>query len=100
MILTLDGYQVSNASNGREAMQLLDQHVFDLIVLDLVMPVMDGLCFMHWLRQEKASDIPVLILSGVVREGMAEELKASGASEVLCKPVDTPAFLDQVHRLL
>jgi DNA-binding response OmpR family regulator len=100
MTLELDGHQVTVASNGREAMRLIDQHAFELIVLDLVMPVMDGVCFIRWLREEKASTIPVLIMSGVARDGMVEELKNSGASDVVCKPIDTATFLAQVHRLL
>ena len=100
MTLELDGHQVTVASNGREAMRLIDELAFDLIVLDLVMPVMDGVCFIRWLRDERASTTPVLIMSGVARDGMIDELKKSGASDVVCKPIDTAAFLAQVHRLL
>jgi CheY-like chemotaxis protein len=100
MSLELNGQRVIVASNGAEAMPLVDAQAPDLIILDLVMPVMDGVCFIRWLRQEQASDVPVLIMTGVDRPGMAEEMKSSGATEVVCKPIDVPTFLATVNQLL
>ncbi|UCE76857.1 MAG: response regulator [Gammaproteobacteria bacterium] len=98
--LELNGQQVLVASNGSEAMSLVDAQAPDLIILDLVMPVMDGVCFIRWLRQERASAVPVLIMTGVARPGMVEELKSSGATEVVRKPIDVTTFLDKVNQLL
>ena len=100
MSLELDGYGVVVAEDGKKAVTLVEQGNFDLIVLDLVMPLMDGVCFIRWLRQEQHSETPVLIMSGAVRDGMDDELRSNGATDVLRKPVDLDTLLRKVSELL
>jgi DNA-binding response OmpR family regulator len=100
MSLELDGYEVVVAADGKKAVTLFEQGNFDLIVLDLVMPLMDGVCFIRWLRQEQHSETPVLIMSGAVRDGMDDELRSNGATDVLRKPVNLETLLQQVNGLL
>ena len=100
MSLELDGYGVVVAEDGKKAVTLVEQGNFDLIVLDLVMPLMDGVCFIRWLRQEQHSETPVLIMSGAVRDGMDDELRSNGATDVLRKPVNLETLLQQVNGLL
>jgi CheY-like chemotaxis protein len=94
------GYEVVVATDGKQAMELVEKDEFDLIVLDLVMPLMDGVCFIRWLREENNNNAPVLIMSGAAGGGMADELKSNGATDVLHKPVDLETLLQQVNRLL
>jgi len=100
MSLEVEGHDTVIAENGKRAVTLVDQQKFDLIILDLVMPLMDGICFIRWLRQEKHSETPVLIMSGAVRDGMDDELRSNGATDVLRKPVDLETLLQQVNKLL
>lgn len=100
MILQHGGCNVSTAENGSVAQQVLaDNDPFDLIVLDLMMPVLDGMGFLDWLRGERASDVPVLVMSGMEQEGIADELRAMGASAVLFKPVKVPELLQTIQAL-
>ena len=100
MSLEAEGYEVMVAADGKEAVTLVEQRNFDLIILDLVMPLMDGICFIRWLRQEQHSETPVLIMSGAVRDGMDDELRSNGATDVLRKPVDLDTLLRKVSELL
>ena len=100
MSLEVEGHEVTVASDGRLAIAEITATPFDLIILDLVMPVMDGVCFIRWLRKEKGDETPVLIMSGAVKGGMVEQLKSSGATEVVCKPIDITTFLRRVNDLL
>ena len=57
-----DNYNISTASDGSEALKMLDEHIPDLIILDLIMPVMDGFEFLEKLRHEKKHpEIPVIV---------------------------------------
>lgn len=100
MSLEIEGHVVTAASNGKLAMAEIEASPYDLIILDLIMPVMDGVCFIRWLRKEKGNDVPVLIMSGAAREDILEELKSNGATEVVRKPIDITTLLGQVNDLL
>lgn len=63
------GYDTITATNGAEALELLKQHRPDLIITDIVMPVMNGLSFLHSLRQDpRTKDIPAMVLSEVTQK--------------------------------
>lgn len=100
MSLELGGFEVVVAADGKHAMNEIEAGTFDLIILDLMMPVMDGVCFVRWLRGEKQDATPVLVMSGAVQQGMVEELKSIGVTAVVSKPIDIRGFLLQVNRLL
>lgn len=96
--LMLEGYDVRRARHGREALEILRGWLPQLILLDLMMPVMDGWAFRAAQRQlgGDASDVPVIVLSGA-REARAraEEL---GAVEALSKPFDLGHVIAAVER--
>jgi CheY-like chemotaxis protein len=98
-ILQEEGYDVAAASNGKEALDKLESGpVPKLILLDLMMPVMDGWLFRaeQQKRDRSIADIPVVVLSadGNVRQ-QAVNLKANGH---LRKPVGIDALLETVER--
>jgi two-component system, NtrC family, response regulator GlrR len=67
------GYHVTSASSGREALQLLDQHQFDLIVTDYRMPGMDGVALIGELRARDFQN-PIVLLSGFLNHlGLTEQ---------------------------
>ena len=100
MVLAGNGYELLLAENGSEAQTLVQQNDVGLILLDLMMPVMDGKQFLHWLREEYGAPIPVLVLSAMIRPGMENELEALGATAVMTKPISADRLVVEVERLL
>ena len=98
-MLQADGYQAQVAQNGCEALDLLDQWQPDLILLDLMMPVMDGWTFrQRQLTLRDAAAIPVVVLSAAhdaPRQGAALQ-----AAAVVAKPFEVNELLDTVGRLV
>lgn len=102
LLLSLGGYFICKAGDGQQAMAAVEasQTQFDLIVLDLMMPVMDGRQFLYWLRKEKRSTVSVLVMSAIRTATIRDELILIGASEVINKPITADTFVEQVERLL
>lgn len=84
------GHRVSCARNGLEALALVDQHDFDLVVCDCAMPVMDGYTFARTLRQrdDEAAGLPILGYTAGAHEAEIQRARAAGMNEVLIKPVN------------
>ncbi len=98
-ILQEFGYQVVSASSGREALHLVEQQQFDLIVTDYRMPGMDGVVLITTLRQRDFTN-PVILLSGFLSHlGLNE--KTSGADLLIQKSAnETDQLVRGVKRLL
>lgn len=93
LILKLDGYQIHTAPGGQEAITLLGTLVPDVILLDVMMPGMDGYQVCQWVRSNPATaNVPVVMLSGKADpESVAHGMEV-GADEYLAKPI-TPSNL-------
>lgn len=78
------GFDVFLAANGKEAVELSNSNDFDLIILDVMMPVMDGLLACKQIR--KTSNIPVLFLSALGEEHDFLNGYSSGADDYIVKP--------------
>jgi two-component system, chemotaxis family, chemotaxis protein CheY len=93
-ILDGEGYRVVRARNGLEALQQLDGERPAIILLDLMMPVMDGLAFAQALRARRLDqEIPIVVISA---DGNPQKAAAVGARGYLAKPFDIDALLAQV----
>lgn len=92
--LARHGYIVATASNGREALEALGRQPFDMVLLDVIMPEMDGV---ETLRRIKANDrlrdVPVVMLSSLDEVDSAVHCIEMGADEYLSKPVN-PSLLE------
>ena len=99
-VLRDDGYEVSEACNGAEALNAVRERRPDLIVLDLMMPVMDGWAFVEECRREPGcDDVPILVTSAshdLTRT--AERLRSFGVRTCLAKPFDVEGLLALVER--
>ncbi len=96
-----DKYRVSTASEGEEALRILEEAVPDLIISDVMMPGMNGLEFVNSLRkQEKFQHLPVLFLSAKDQETDMETGLSTGADLYLTKPVKTSLLLSQIEAVL
>ena len=96
--LLLSGrYTVVLAANGREAMDRVDKESFDLILLDLVMPLMDGSAVMRALRL-RPSIPPVLLMSG--SNDLVERASELGVDTFMPKPLEIGALQERIAGLL
>lgn len=96
------GYEVAAATNGEDALDILREGKFDLILLDLVMPVMDGYEFYRIIKGDDGlKGIPVIVLSASAQKSTIEdtckELKVEG---YLLKPFDAEELLCTVRKIL
>lgn len=89
-----DGYEVVPARNGEDALSVCERWRPDVIILDLMMPVMDGWTFAKRLRE--TDDIPIVVLSAA--NDLARHAKAVGATDVVGKPFDLDQLLPKVAR--
>lgn len=89
--LTADGYQVLAAENGEEGLRIAEQELPDLVVLDIMMPKMDGYAVLEKIRaNEKLSLIPILIYSNLTQEEEIARAKKMGATEFITKANVSP----------
>ncbi|MBN1164338.1 MAG: response regulator [Candidatus Krumholzibacteriota bacterium] len=94
------GYEVVTAFDGQEALDLVEREGFDLIILDLMLPLVDGYKVCNILKKDKRfSAIPVIILSARDFEGMdiEEEIEAE---LLMSKPFNTGNLLVEISQLL
>ena len=97
--LELEGYTVSSAFNGREAIQLLHQVAADLVILDIMLPEVDGYSIIEHLRLNNIQT-PILVLSAKnTSENRVHGLKL-GADDYLTKPFNLEELLLRVGKLL
>jgi len=98
-LLGIEGYDVILASNGQEALAKLEEVTPGLILLDLMMPRMNGYEFLQELeRRGLRSAFPVLIILIVTADATAKQkAEQLGAESYVAKPFDVTKFLDKVH---
>ena len=95
------GFHVITAQNGRDALKLAKRELPQLIILDVVMPGMDGWTVLKSIQEsEVTSTIPVLMLSGNAELVIKEESFNSGAQALLVKPINPEQLIMVVRRLL
>lgn len=92
LTLELEGFEVDTAADGDEGLALVRQKPFDLILLDLVMPRMDGIKFLRLLNEGNAKRPPVMIVSSATGTELTEQHRAMGVVDIARKPVE-PAML-------
>ena len=91
--LSRQGYQVTLANNGQQALQLIHQHSYDLILLDMIMPGLDGRQVLAQLKSDPGlSEIPVIMISAMDQENGIARCIEAGAEDYISKPVN-PVFL-------
>jgi two-component system OmpR family response regulator len=97
--LNQTAYTVDLAENGSEANSALDSAEYDLVVLDLALPKVDGLAVLGRLRDRRVR-VPVLVLSA--RDSLEDRVKGldAGADDYMTKPFDLPEFEARVRALL
>lgn len=90
--LSDDGYVAESAQNGRDALEVLDHFDADVIVLDLMMPVMDGWTFAERMKERRT--IPIVVLSAA--NDVSRHAAKLGAAGVIPKPFDLDMLLPTI----
>lgn len=95
---TLEGYEVREADSGVKALELLNSEKFDLMILDIMMPIMDGFTLLNSIPKEKR--IPTIILSA--RDDEIDKLEGfdRGIDDYLCKPFSPRELMARVKAIL
>jgi CheY-like chemotaxis protein len=96
-----EGYQVVLARNGEEALAALGASRVDLVVMDIQMPVLDGLATMRQLRQQaQFQDLPIIALTALAMPGDQQRCLQAGATEYIPKPVQLKHLIQRVRHWL
>jgi CheY-like chemotaxis protein len=98
-ILTDLGYQVDSAHDGPSALELVRRKPYDVALLDLRMPGMDGLTLYREIKRLRAGTVAILV-TAYASPATAEEALAAGTWRVVPKPVEFPALLELVDEAL
>ena len=100
-VLSTRGYRCVSASNGREALNLLDYEHVDLILTDLSMPVLDGYRTTQLIRERPAlAHVPIVAVTAYALNDENEAAMHIGCNEYLTKPFKPRQLLELVDRLL
>ena len=98
-VLEADGYTVTTAENGAEALRVLDRDYIDLVILDVMMPEMDGYAFTEALRKS-GSELPVLMVSAKQLPADRHKGFLVGTDDYITKPIDETEMLLRIRALL
>jgi CheY-like chemotaxis protein len=92
-------FEVAVANNGQEALDLVERQPFDLVLMDIQMPVMDGLEATRRIRA-RGERVPIIGLSGNARQEHVDAALAAGMQQYLVKPYSRQQVVDSICRLL
>lgn len=100
-ILTGKDWEIHTANSGQKAMDMISAGKPDLILLDLLMPGIDGHQMMHWLKSnEKLKNIPVIIISAINNALTRDIFLNKGAVDFMSKPVKASMLVSRIQKLL
>jgi len=101
ILLTVNGYEVSNASTGKDALEKLSCEQFDLVLLDIMLPDIDGYEICSRIKEDpRHAGIPVVMLTGRKSSGDQERGASCGADAYLTKPFKSAMIIEVIERLL
>ena len=101
-MLDVAGVGMTEAESGQQGLSLIDAHDYDVVLLDLRMPGMDGMTVIERVRgrgDDKAT-LPIVVLTADTAVDLRDRCLAAGADDVLFKPVAMEALFDSVARVL
>lgn len=100
-LLINNGFNVSTADNGYDCLQLLDKKQFDIILMDMQMPIMDGYEATRKIRENrKWTDIPIIAITANAMTGDREKCLNSGCNSYLAKPFKSEDLIQEINQLV
>ena len=95
-----NGYEVMTATNGADAAAILQKSRPDAMIVDMMMPVMDGLRFLVWMKEKAKLQIPTLLLTCLDDRALFVDGLVAGAADVILKPVGLDVLLERLSSIL
>jgi CheY-like chemotaxis protein len=99
MGLEAAGYKTLAAENGERAIALVNESKPNVILVDMLMPVMDGMQFLRWVKDKAPEPIPTIVLTCLDRRTVAVDALVAGAADVLTKPFSLPLLLKKLSTI-
>ena len=97
-VIEFSGYETKIATNGQEAVDSVCDAAPDIILMDIQMPIMDGLEATRTIREKNCvPNVPIIALTGLAREVGREQCFAAGVDDFLTKPVDIDQLLTRIN---
>ncbi len=101
-ILEFQNFEIHSVKNGQQVLDALEKEDFDILLLDINMPVMDGMeCAkaVRRLKDEKKAKLPMIAITGNARNYSMDDFKEAGFDDMLAKPLNFDALVAQVKAL-
>jgi CheY-like chemotaxis protein len=101
-ILEFQNFEITAVKNGEQVMQLLDKEDFDILLLDINMPIMDGMECVKAIRELKdktKANLPVVAITGNAKNYSETDFKDAGFNDALMKPLNFDKLVDVVKGL-
>lgn len=101
-ILQFQNFDIKSVKNGKEVLKSMETESFDLILMDINMPQMDGMTCIKEIRSmtdKSKSSIPVVAITGNAKNYSEEDFTSAGFNDFLAKPLDFDKLVDTVKRL-
>jgi len=100
-ILQFQNFDIAVVKNGKQVLEILEKEDFDVILLDINMPLMDGMeCAkqVRALKDNKKANIPIIAITGNAKNYTLEEFKGAGINEYLQKPLNFDSLVNLVKK--
>ncbi len=101
-ILMVQNYQITSAKNGQQVLDMLNDTTFDIILMDINMPIMDGMECAKQIRSlsdEAKAKVPIVAITGNARNYSMDDFTSVGINEYLQKPLNFDQLVDTVRKL-
>jgi CheY-like chemotaxis protein len=100
-MLNLNGFDVMEAENGMHGLDLMEEKLPDLILSDIMMPIMNGFEFLIILKEDKrTAEIPFVFVTAMIEKKEIEKAFAAGANDYITKPFDLSELINKINSLL
>jgi DNA-binding response OmpR family regulator len=100
VFLTKKGYEIFNAVDGNEAMQLLGTNEYDLVLIDIHLPYHSGLELIRHLRSDLKKKTPVIVVSAFSDPQVQRQARGLGITDYIVKPIDPTSLIEKIRTLL
>jgi CheY-like chemotaxis protein len=101
-MLDVAGATMTGAEDAESGLKLIDENNFDIVLMDLRMPGMDGIAAIHRIRarSDAKANLPVIVVTADTAVDLRDRCISEGADEVLFKPVAMDSLFDAIGRLM
>jgi CheY-like chemotaxis protein len=98
-MLNAQGFTVHEANNGMEAINMVEKELYDLILMDIALPGMDGIEAARIIKNKpRYKDVPVIALTAYAMKGDKERILAAGLEDYISKPIDVSDFMKRMEK--